>query len=333
MDLLSDIWNKSKKLYRTIVLPETDDHRILKAADLITQIKLAKISLIGNRENIEKEAKAAEADISRTMVIDPADCPKMGRYVEIYIKKMKEHHRDISFNEAKSFLENDFPYFGAMMVAEGDADGMVSGASHSTGHTIKAAIYSCGLKEGVSILSSFFVMLLPDKKFGSNGVLFFADCAVVPDPDASQLKDIALSTAASFRQLTGKNPKVAMLSFSTKGSGRAPSAEKAARAAEMARQAEPELMVDGELQLDAALIPSIGRKKAPESKVAGRANILVFPNLDAGNIGYKIAERLGGAIAVGPIFQGCAKPINDLSRGCNVDDIINVTAITSLQTV
>lgn len=331
MDFLSSIWNKAKKLDKTIVLPETDDHRILKAADLISKSRVAKIVLIGNRENIDKESKAAEADISKAEIIDPASCPKTDRYVEIYMKKMKEHKRDISFNEAKSLLENDFPYFGAMMVAEGDADGMISGASHSTGHTIKAAIYSSGLKEGVSTLSSFFVIILPDKLFGLSGVLFFADCAVVPDPDASQLRDIALSTADSFKQLMGKNPKIAMLSFSTKGSGRAPSAEKVALATRLTQEKDPELMIDGELQLDTALISSIGRKKAPESKVAGRANVLIFPNLDAGNIGYKMAERLGGATAIGPIFQGCARPVNDLSRGCSVDDIVNVAAITALQ--
>ncbi|MFA5104765.1 MAG: phosphate acetyltransferase [Candidatus Margulisiibacteriota bacterium] len=333
MDFLSDIWNKAKKINKTVVLPETEDHRVLKAAELILKSKLAKIVLIGNKENIEKESKAADADISNATITDPLSCPKTDRYIEIYMKKMKEHKREISFNEAKAFLEKDFPYFGAMMVAEGDADGMVSGASHSTGHTIKSAIYSSGLKEGVSTLSSFFVMLLQDKQLGSSGILFFADCAVVPDPDTSQLRDIAVSTAESFKQLMGKNPKIAMLSFSTKGSGRAASAEKVALATGMIREKDPELMVDGELQLDAALIPSIGRKKAPESKVAGRANVLIFPNLDAGNIGYKIAERIGGAVAIGPIFQGCAKPINDLSRGCSIDDIVNVTAITALQTL
>lgn len=333
MDLLSDIWNKAKKLNRTIVLPETDDHRVLKAADLILKSRIANIVLIGNKENIEKTARDADADISKASISDPVSCPKTGRYIEIYMKKMKEHKRDVSFNEAKKLIESDFPYFGAMMVADGDADGMVSGASHSTGHTIKAAIYSSGLKEGVATLSSFFVMLMPDKKFGSNGTLFFADCAVVPDPDASQLKDIALSTADSFRKLMGKHPKVAMLSFSTKGSGRAPSAQKAAKAAEMAQAADPELLIDGELQFDAAIIAAIGKRKAPESRVAGRANVLIFPNLDAGNIGYKIAERLGGASAIGPIFQGCERPINDLSRGCSIEDIVNVTAITALQTI
>lgn len=333
MDFLSNIWNKAKKLEKTIVLPETDDHRVLKATELILKSKIAKIILIGNKENIEKESRTADADISKALIVDPVSCPKTNRYVEIYVKKMKEHRHELSFNEAKDFLEKDYPYFGAMMVAEGDADGMVSGASHSTGHTIKAAIYSSGLKEGLSTLSSFFVMLLQDKQLGSNGILFFADCAVVPDPSTSQLLDIAVSTAESFRQLMGKNPKIAMLSFSTKGSGRAPSAEKVAQAAMMISQKHPDLMIDGELQLDAALIPAIGRRKAPESKVAGRANVLIFPNLDAGNIGYKMAERIGGASAIGPIFQGCAKPINDLSRGCSIDDIVNVTAITALQTI
>jgi len=333
MDFLSDIWNKAKKLNKTIVLPETEDQRILKAADLILRSKIANIVLIGSREKIEEDCKKIGSDISKALIADPSASQNLDRYTEIYVRNMKNRKHEVSFNDAKDMIKKDPLYFGALMVEAGDADGMVAGASHSTGHTIKAAIYSSGLKPGISTLSSFFVMVLQDRQFGSNGVLFFADCAVVPDPDAKQLCDIALSTAASFKQLMNKEPKVAMLSFSTKGSGKSPSAEKAALAAKMVSEKDPELMIDGEMQLDAAIVPAIGKKKAPESKVAGRANTLIFPNLDAGNIGYKLTERLAGASAIGPIFQGCAKPINDLSRGCSVEDIANVTAITAIQSI
>ena len=217
------------------------------------------------------------------------------------------------------------------MVATGDADGMVSGALNTTGHTIKATLYTVGLAQNTSILSSFFVMIHPNRAFGVNGVMFFADCGVVPNPDEKQLCDIAISTGESFRKLMGRDPKIAMLSFSTKGSASTPETQKVANAAKLALIKNPELQIDGEMQFDAAIIPSIAKKKAPDSKVAGKANIFIFPDLGAGNIAYKITERLGGAMALGPLFQGCAKAVNDLSRGCSVEDIVNVTAITAVQ--
>jgi phosphate acetyltransferase len=331
MEFLETIWNKAKRLDKKIVLPETEDIRTLKAAELIMNSKLARIVLIGNPETIQKLAKENSVDISKAEIADPLNHPKTDRYSEIYLNKMKEHKKIISFNEAKDFISKDYPFFGGMMLAEGDADGMVSGASHETAHTIKATVYSVGLKTGVSILSSFFAMVLQTKQFGANGVLFYADCGVVPDPDDKQLADIAVCTANSFRQLTGKEPKVAMLSFSTKGSGRGGSAEKVVSATKLAIEKDPNLLIDGELQADAALMPAIGKKKAPDSKIAGRANVLIFPDLSAGNIAYKLTERLAGAMALGPLFQGCAKAVNDLSRGCSVDDIVNVTAITAVQ--
>jgi len=331
MEFLENIWNKAKKLEKKIVLPETGDIRILKAADLIQKSRLANVILIGDPNKIEADAKNSDLDISKAQMIDPSSSQKLDRYCEIYMNVMRGRKHEVSYDDAKKLLMSDLPYFGAMMVAGGDADGMVTGADHATAHTIRATVYSVGLNERISTLSSFFVMILGTKQFGVNGVMFYADCGVVPNPDDKQLCDIALSTAASFRKLMGKEPRIAMLSFSTKGSGSGASPEKVVRSLKMIREKSPELMVDGEMQLDAAIIPAIGKKKAPESNVAGRANVLIFPDLDAGNIGYKLTERLAGATALGPLLQGCAKPINDLSRGCSVEDIVNITAITAVQ--
>ncbi|MEK7376022.1 MAG: phosphate acetyltransferase, partial [Candidatus Margulisiibacteriota bacterium] len=332
MEFLENIWAKARKLEKIIILPEAEDIRTLKAAELITKSKLAKVILVGNTVEIHRNTVENSIDISNAEIADPGTHPKIDRYTEIYVKNMEKRGHPIPFEEAKQYLKKDFPFFGAMMLAEGDADGMVSGANHATAHTIKAAVYSVGLKPGISVLSSFFAMVLKERIFGSGGVLFYADCGVVPEPDEKQLADIAICTASSFRKLMGKEPRIAMLSFSTKGSGRAKSVDKVVAATKLALEKEPGLQIDGELQADAALILSIGKKKAPESKIAGRANVLIFPDLNSGNIAYKLTERLAGAMALGPIFQGCAKVINDLSRGCSVDDIVNVAAITALQT-
>ncbi len=331
MDFLSQIWSKAKKLNKTIVLPETEDSRVLKASDIITKSKIANIILIGNKNNIEKEAKTIDADISNTTIIDPLEFPKIDVFAEKFILNMKKHNKEISFNEAKKIMQTDYPFFGAMLVAENMADGMVSGASHSTGHTIKSAIYCLGLKEGINSISSFFVMITNNKSLGLGGILFFADCGVIPDPTPEQLKDIVFSTSNSYKKLLAKTPRIALLSYSTKGSAKALSAEKARIVLDMVLKEDPEMQIDGELQFDAAVVPSIAKRKAPESKIGGKATILIFPDLDAGNIGYKIAERIGGAMALGPILQGCAKPINDLSRGCSIDDIVNICAITAIQ--
>ncbi|MFA5097408.1 MAG: phosphate acetyltransferase [Candidatus Margulisiibacteriota bacterium] len=331
MEFLENVWTKAKKLEKRIILPETEDLRVLKAAELISKSKLAKVILVGNTVEIHRNTAENSIDISASEIAEPDKHPKLDRYAEIYAKNMEKRKHPVSFEEAKDLLKKDFPFFGAMMLAEGDADGMVSGASHETAHTIKAAVYSAGLKPGISILSSFFAMVLKDRSVVPGGVLFYADCGVVPEPDEKQLADIAISTASSFRKLVGKEPRIAMLSFSTKGSGRAKSVDKVAAATKLAQEKEPSLQIDGELQADAALIVSVGKKKAPESKIAGRANVLIFPDLGAGNIAYKLTERLAGAMALGPLFQGCAKAINDLSRGCSVDDIVNVAAITAVQ--
>lgn len=331
MDFLENIWNKAKKLERRIILPETDDIRILKATDLILKSRLAQIILIGAPGKISEFAKNNDVDISKAQIVDPSTSEKLDRYCEIYMNMMRSRKKELAFDQAKQQLLTDYPLFGGMMIENGDADGMVTGADHPTAHTIRSAIYSVGLKQGISTLSSFFVMILENKQIGSNGVLFYADCGVVPEPDEKQLCDIVLSTADSYRKLIGKEPKIAMLSFSTKGSGVGKSPEKVRNVVKTINESHPELMIDGEMQFDAAIIPAIGKKKAPESSVAGKATVMIFPDLDAGNIAYKITERLAGATALGPLLQGCAKAINDLSRGCSVDDIVNITAVTAVQ--
>jgi len=329
MDFIQDLWNKAKKLNKTIVLPETDDERILRATEMISKSHLAKIILIGSREKVEALAKEKNVDLGDAIIEDPQTSGKLDRFSQEYFK-LREH-KGMTLENARKIMSEDFPFYGAMLVRSGDADGMVTGATRPTSDTIRAAVHCIGLAEGVSLISSFFAMITPKKEFGVDGLLFYADCGVNPNPNPEQLADIAISTADSFRKLVGWDPKIAMLSFSTKGSAQHPDVDKVVKATELIKQKRPQLLADGELQADAALIPSIGKKKAPDSKVAGKANILIFPDLDAGNICYKITERIGGAIALGPILQGAAKPINDLSRGCSSDDIVNITAITSIQ--
>ncbi|MFC1559556.1 phosphate acetyltransferase [Candidatus Margulisiibacteriota bacterium] len=329
MDFIHNTWSKARRAQKTIVLPESTDARILKACEIISKSSLANIILLGREKEVKDAADVHRINISNIKIIDPPGSEKFEQYKTEY-KKLRES-KGMTIEEADRILREAPWFYGAMMVRRGEADGMVSGATHPTGETVKAAIQCIGMKEDISWMSSFFVMISHKKEHGTEGILFYADCAVTPDPTSEQLADIAISTADSFRKLIGRDPRVAMLSFSTKGSAKHPSVDKVRKATEIAASKRPELMIDGELQADAALVKSIATSKAPRSTVAGRANILIFPNLDAGNICYKITQRLGDALALGPIFQGIAKPVNDLSRGCSTHDIVNVVAITALQ--
>ena len=319
--LLEKIKEKASARKKTIVLPESHDERVLKAAEALTKEGIAKVITIGNEVKIREDAAKLSVDLQGVRIIDPTKSESTSDFANIFFNLRK--HKGVTIEDARTIIKKDL-FFGAMLVKEGMADGFVAGSTASTGDVLKAAFQCVGMPEGISIVSSFFLMIFPEQVYS------FADCAVVPHPDAAQLADIAISTADNHKKLTGEEPYVAMLSFSTKGSAKHEDIDKVLEATKIAKEKRPDLIIDGELQFDAAIIDSIGKKKAPGSDVAGRANVLVFPDLTAGNIGYKIAQRLGGAEAVGPVVQGLKKPLFDLSRGCSVDDIVNTTAIAVL---
>lgn len=319
--LLNIIKENASKKDKNIVLPESHDDRVLKAAEILTREKTASITTIGNEENIKERALKLGADLTGVNIVDPLKSENLKGFSETFFELRKK--KGISQEEAMEAVKRDL-FFGAMMVREGIVDGSVAGSTASTADVLRAGIQCIGMPEEISTVSSFFLMVFPDKTYS------FADSAVVPDPDPAQLADIAITTAVNHQKLTGETPKVAMLSFSTKGSAKHELVDKVTEGLKLAKAKNPDLEIDGELQFDAAIIESIGKRKAPGSPVAGFANILIFPDLNAGNIGYKIAQRLGKCEAIGPIIQGLKKPFFDLSRGCSVEDIVNTVAIAAL---
>ena len=325
MEFIQKIRQRAKKSPKTIVLPEATDERVLKAAEIITKEKIAKLVLLGNKEEIDSIAKGI--DLSDVEIIDPATSPKAKDYANLLYELRK--HKGMTLEKAEELVKDQYGL--ALMVKNNDVDGMVAGAATATGDVFRPAFQVVKTAPGIGVVSSAFMMIVPNCEFGSNGHLLFADCAINPNPDAKQLAEIAIATAETWKSLMDDEPKVAMLSFSTKGSAQNELVDKVVEATKILKEQAPELLVDGELQADAALVPKVGSSKAPGSLVAGQANILVFPDLNAGNIGYKLVQRLAKAEAIGPISQGLAAPINDLSRGCSVEDIVNVVAITALQ--
>lgn len=329
MGFMDVIKARAKQNIKTIVLPETEDARTLEAADKILKEGIAKLVLVGNEEKVKADAAKGGFDISGAAIVDPATCEKTPAYIDKLVELRQK--KGMTPEQAKEILLNQYLYYGVMMVKMGDADGMVSGACHSTADTLRPCLQILKTKPGTKLVSAFFLMVVPNCEYGANGTFVFADSGLNQDPTPEELAAIAKSSAESFELLVEQPAKVAMLSHSTKGSAKHALVDKMVEATRIAKEQYPELALDGEFQLDAAIVPSVAASKAPGSEVAGKANVLIFPNLDAGNIGYKLTQRLAKAEAYGPITQGIAAPVNDLSRGCSADDIVGVVAITSVQ--
>ena len=325
---MEKIYARAREAQKTIVLPEGVDLRVVKAAADIRSRGLAVPVILGKPDEIRRIAQENGANLSDVEIIDPATSPKRQQYADMLYELRK--CKGMTPEEAYR-LAGDISYHGVLMVKAGDADGEVSGATHSTADTVRPALQVLKTAPGVSVASSFFVMIVPDSPYGENGLLFYADCGLVMNPNAQELAEIAICTGKSMRTLFGVEPRIALLSFSTKGSAKDPLVDKVVEAVRIAKEQSPDMLIDGELQADAALVSWVAEKKAAGSPVAGRANVLIFPDLQAGNIAYKLTERLAKAEAYGPILQGIAKPVNDLSRGCDSEDIVNVTAITAVQ--
>jgi len=329
MELIDKIKQKARLQNKRIVLPEGTEPRTLTAADEIISDGLASVILIGKPGEIM--AKAGELglkNIGKATIVDPLDHPNMELYIDMMVEIRKD--KGLTRSAAGSLIKDPL-YLAVMMIKNGDADGEVAGASNATGDVLRPAFQFVKTAPGISVVSGAFIMIHPDRSFGDNGVLVFADGAVHPDPDEKQLAEIAVATARTTKAILGIEPRVAMISFSTMGSAKHPMVDKVINATRLAKEMAPDIIIDGELQVDAAIIESIARSKAPGSPVEGRANILIFPSLDVGNVAYKLVQRLGKAEAIGPVLQGMAAPINDLSRGCSVSDIVSLAAITVLQ--
>ena len=329
MNFIEGMKEKARKDLKTIVLPEATDVRVLTATETATKEGYANVVLVGNVETVQNIAKENNIDVSKATIVDPKSFDKTNDYIEAFYELRKA--KGMTMEEATKIITENETYFATMMVKLGDADGLVSGAIHSTSDTLRPALQILKTAPGTKLVSAFFVMVVPNCEYGEDGVFVFGDCGLNENPDAESLAEIAYSSSRSFEELVGKKSHVAMLSYSTMGSAKSELTEKVINATNIVKERYPEMSVDGEMQLDAAIVPSVGKSKAPNSTVAGNANTLIFPDLNAGNIGYKLTQRLAKAEAYGPLCQGIAKPVNDLSRGCFAEDIAGVIAITAVQ--